>query len=313
MCRVSQRNGGSIVSRSRNLVVVMALAWSWAFSLVPPVHCDLPRILVWVESLQNTEELEIRRPVALASGANDELVVADVHSPRLIVCRRIGVTWQLQRAIELPSAPIALVHDGRRYIASLRGRGDLLSFEGIDKMQQTLISLPEGTLPGQLAAEITGSLLVFDLAREKLLRVDTQGRVQKELPLGAGLTALASTPGGGFVITNAGEGSVQWFGPDWQPGGRWVLPSEGPVPAWPVGIAVEPNGSLDIVDRHGGRILVIDATGKPEGAGSRRGWESGLLLFPAAIDRLGNGNLVVADEGNGRVQIFRRVDGIQPP
>jgi len=180
-------------------------------------------------------------------------------------------------------------------------------------MQQTLISLPEGTLPGQLAAEITGSLLVFDLAREKLLRVDTQGRVQKELPLGGGLTALASTPGGGFVITNAGEGSVQWFGPDWQPGGRWVLPPEGPVPAWPVGIAVEPNGSLDIVDRHGGRILVIDATGKPEGAGSRRGWESGLLLFPAAIDRLGNGNLVVADEGNGRVQIFRRVDGIQPP
>lgn len=114
------------------------------------------------------------------------------------------------------------------------------------------------------------------------------------------------------MIANAREGSVQRFGPDWGPVGRWVLPSEGPVPAWPVGIAVEPSGSLAIVDRHGGRLLVLDATGEPEGAGSRRGWESGLLLFPAGIDRLDNGSLVVADEGNGRVQFFRRVDGAQP-
>ena len=186
-----------------------------------------------------------------------------------------------------------------------------MSFEGIEEMQQEVIPLPAGTVPGPLAAEITGSLLVFDLATEKLLRIDTRGSVQKELPLGAGVTALASTPGGGFVIAIAREGSVQRFGPDWQPRGRWGLPSEGPVPAWPVGISVVPSGSLDIVDLHGERILVLDATGEPGGAGSRRGWESGLLLFPAAIDRLGDGSLVVADEGNGRVQIFRRLDGTQ--
>ena len=300
------------MTRNRNFVAMLALAWSWAFSLVQPVYGDLPRILIWVESLKGTEEQEIRRPVAVASRASDELVVADAHSPRLLVFRRIGVIWQLQRAIDLPSAPIDLVHDGHRYVTSLRGTGDLLSFEGIEEMQQEVIPLPAGTVPGPLAAEITGSLLVFDLAREKLLRVDTRGRVQKELPLGAGVTALASIPGGGFVIANAGEGSVQRFGPDWQPGARWVLPSEGPVPAWPVGIAVDLSGSLYVVDRHGGRILVFDATGELEGAGSRRGWESGLLLFPAGIDRLSDGSLVVADEGNGRVQIFRRVDGTQP-
>ena len=94
------------MTRNRTLVVLMALAWSWGFSLAPPVHCDLPRIFVWVESLKGTEEQEIRRPVALASGANDELVVADAHSPRLIVFLKIGVSWQLQRAIDLPSAPI---------------------------------------------------------------------------------------------------------------------------------------------------------------------------------------------------------------
>ncbi len=300
------------MTRNRNFVALLALAWSWAFSLVQPVHGDIPRILIWVESLQGTAEQGIRRPVALASGANGELVVADAQPPRLLVFRRVGVTWQLQRAIELQSSPIDLVHDGRRYVATLRGAAGLLSFEGIDEMQQNVIPLPEGTVPGRLATENTGDLLVLDLAGERLLRVDTRGTVKKELALGAGVTALASIPGGGFVIARASEGSVQRFDPEWQPGARWVLPSDGPVPAWPVGIAVDLSGSLYVVDRHGGRILVFDATGELEGAGSRRGWEPGLLLFPAGIDRLSDGSLVVADEGNGRVQIFRRVDGTQP-
>ena len=300
------------MTRNLKFVALLALAWSWAFALMQPVYCDTPRLLIWVESLQGTQEQEIRRPVALASGANDELVVADAHPPRLLVFRKIGVTWQLQKAIELQSSPIDLVHDGRRYVATLRGAAGLLSFEGIDEMQQRVIPLPNGTVPGSLATETTGDLLVLDLAGERLLRVDSGGTVKKELALGAGVTALASIPGGGFVTANAGEGSVRRFDPAWQPAARWVLPSDGPVPAWPVGIAVDRSGSLYVVDRHGGRILVFDAAGGLEGAGSRRGWEPGLLLFPAGIDRLSDGSLAVADEGNGRVQIFRRVDGTQP-
>ena len=297
------------MTRNRNLHVLVALSWSWALSLVSPAHSDLPRVLVWAETLQGTEEQEIRRPVALASGGDDELVVADAQPPRLLVFRRVGVTWQLRRAVDLDSAPIDLVHDGSRFVASLRGSKDLSTFEGIDEMERSVIPLPEGTVPGQLAAEATGALLVFDLAGEKLLRVSGAGRVQKELPFGAAVTALASTPGGGFVVANASEGSVQRFDTHWQAGERWDLPSAGPVPVWPVGIAVGPSGSLDVVDRHGARILALDATGKPEGTGSGHGWEPGLLLYPSAIDRMADGSLVVADEGNGRVQIFRRVGG----
>jgi len=39
----------------------------------------------------------------------------------------------------------------------------------------------------------------------------------------------------------------------------------------------------------------------------------GLLLFPAGVARLPGGLLLVADEGNGRAQIFRRSDAGQVP
>ena len=78
------------------------------------------------------------------------------------------------------------------------------------------------------------------------------------------------------------------------------------MPAWPTGLAAEPGGNLLVVDRHAGRVLVLDANGQVAGVGSRKGWEPGLLLFPAGIARLPGGAVVVADEGNGRAQLFRR-------
>jgi hypothetical protein len=63
-----------------------------------------------------------------------------------------------------------------------------------------------------------------------------------------------------------------------------------------------------VVDRHGGRILALDASGRLVGVGSGRGWNPGQLLLPTAIALFPDGRVVVADQGNSRVQIFRPVD-----
>ena len=86
------------------------------------------------------------------------------------------------------------------------------------------------------------------------------------------------------------------------------MPGLGPAPAWPVGLIVEDNGEIVVADRHGGRILVLDTSGRWIGSGSRRGWEPGLLRFPSDIARLPDGRIVVADQGNGRIQLLRRLE-----
>lgn len=267
----------------------------------------LPRLLTWEESLRGTDEDELRWPVALATASADELVVAEAYEPRLMLFRKIGVSWQLERSIPLPGSPLALVWDGRRYVAALRGQG-LVAFEPPQLLQRR-IALPAGVVPGPLAAREDGSLFLYDLARERVLELDAGGEIVRETRLAQRATALAAAPSGGFWVASAAAGTVASYDAAGQPQATWTLPGEAPVPAWPVALCVEPAGDVAIVDRHGGRILFLDVGGKPVGIGSRRGWEPGLLRFPSAIARLGDGRLVVADQGNGRVQIFRRSDG----
>jgi len=54
--------------------------------------------------------------------------------------------------------------------------------------------------------------------------------------------------------------------------------------------------------------LVLESGGQLAGTGSRQGWEAGLLRHPSDIAMLVDGRVVVADQGNGRIQIFRPVD-----
>jgi hypothetical protein len=109
-----------------------------------------PRVLSFQEALKGTDEVSLRWPVAVAAASDDEVAVADVSGPRLLRFRKVGVSWQLDRAVPLGAAPVGLAWDGRRYVTSLRQGGGLVAFEGADLAQRRL-PVPGGRA-GALAA-----------------------------------------------------------------------------------------------------------------------------------------------------------------
>ena len=273
---------------------------------------DPPRVLAFVESLDGSEETELRWPVAVAAASAEEVAVADISGPRLMRFRKVGVSWQLDGSAPMPGAPVALVWDGARYVASMRQGKGLVAFEGAELAQRRL-PLPRGVVPGALAVYPTGELLVFDYAGGRALRLSRGGAPPElEVAIGERVTALAADSAGGFFAAVPGSAAVLHFDATGALAATWPLaPFEG-VPAWPVGLAVEPGGDVLVVDRHGSRLLVIDARGEWVGLGSRDGWEPGLLRYPAGIARLPDGQVLVADQGNGRAQVFRRTDRSGP-
>jgi len=268
---------------------------------------SLPRVLGLEDSLRGAEEQELRWPVATAAASADEFAVADAFVPRIFLFRSAGASWELAHVAALPAAPVALAHDGRRYVASLRGGQGLLALEGPQLLQRR-IGLPRGVVPGPLAARSDGGLLIYDYAGGKVVELNAEGNPAGEVEVAGRVTALAAAPGGGFYAAVGDEAVILRYRPDGPRGTTWHLPGDGPVPAWPAGLAAEPGGGLAVVDRHVGRILVLDDGGRPVGSGARRGWEPGLLLYPSSITRLPDGRLLVADEGNGRAQLFRRME-----
>lgn len=300
---------------TRPILFVLATAAGLLPGLAAPSLAQVAppaRVLAFQDSLEGTDEVPLRWPVAVAAASDEEVAVADAASPRLLRFRRVGVSWQLDRAVPTGATPGGLAWDGRRYVASLRQGGGLAAFEGAELAQRKL-PLPRGVVPGALAADPAGHLLVYDSAGRRVLRLGADGGVSAEVAVGDDVTALAATPAGGFYAAVASAGSVLHFDAAGSLDATWKLPASEGVPAWPTGLVAEAGGDVFVVDRHAGRILLLDGTGQVRGVGSRQGWEPGLLLFPAGIARLPGGLLLVADEGNGRAQLFRRTDaGTRP-
>ena len=289
-------------------LVVGSLSGLWIFSAKQATaQTGVPRVLTFMESIKGNEEVELRWPVALAAASAEEIAVADAFGPRLLRFRRIGVSWQLDHSLELPGAPVDVIHDGERWVVSMRQGKGLVAFEGPEMLQRPL-PLPRNVIPGPLTVFPNGDLLVYDYTGHRVLRLSAEGTLISEAPIVGTVAALAATAAGGFLAAVAAEGSVLSFDANGELSATWDLPASDQIPAWPVGLAVEPGGDIVVVDRHTGRLLVLDATGKVVGLGSRTGWEPGLLLYPAGLARLPNGQFLVADEGNGRAQVFRRID-----
>lgn len=263
-------------------------------------------LLVFEDEIRGTEEQDIRWPVAVASGGPDELAVADAHTPRLLLFRRTGGAWKLAGAAGLPAAPAGLAWDGGRYVLSLRGEGRLLAVEG-DNLVLRNVPLPRGTVPGPIDGRLSGGLVVYDLAGGRVLRLEPDGELEEALPVDGRVTALAAAPGDGFFTAVGEAGTVRRHGADGSVEESWTVPTETPAPAWPAGLAAEPGGDLLVVDRHNDRVLVFRVGGTMAGFGSRRGWEPGLIRYPSDVTLVGDGEVAVADQGNGRVQVYQRL------
>jgi hypothetical protein len=266
-----------------------------------------PRVMTWETSIRGEKEATLHWPVAIAAASANEIAVADVSEPRLVVFHRTPTTWKVARTVKLPATPLDVIHDGERYVLSLRQAPGLLAVEGADYRLRNL-AVPQRTVPGVLAEGPSGSILVHDAAGERVLLLHAGGEFEVIGPVAGNVTGLTSTPGGGFIAAFAAEAAVVRYGANGDEIGRWAIPGDGPVPAWPTDVAVHTGGDLVVVDRHNARLLVLDAGGRIVGQGARSGWDAGLLRFPTGLARLADGRFVVADTGNGRVQIFALPD-----
>lgn len=272
----------------------------------------LPRVLVFEEAVRGNEDTQLRWPVAAAAASDEEFAVVDAKPARLLVFRKLGVSWQLAQTVPLPAAPAALAHVGNRYVVALRGTEGLMALEG-EQLLIRKIGLPEGVVPGVIAPRRDGGLLVYDYATGRVFKFDPNGNLLAQTAIEGRATGLAEGPGGEMWVAVGEQSAILRYDPNGAMTSRVEIPGEGPVPSWPAGIVVDQDGDIAVIDRHVGRILLVDDGGTPFGTGSRRGSEPGLLLFPRAIGVLGEDRLLVADEGNGRVQIFRRTDKDETP
>lgn len=287
----------------------LALATIAALLLVPAANGQraVPRILAWEEAVEGTMDHPLRWPVAAAAAPDGRIAVADAWQSRLLLFEVGRRGWSVVSSVSLPGVPLSVAHDGGRFVLSLRREAALVAAEG-ERLLLRPLRVPEGAIPGELAPLPDGGFLMADVAGSRIFSFDARGEVRAAFSVEAAATALAAAPGGGAYLAVPEAAQVRRVGPTGALLATWKVPGVGPAPGWPTGLAALPGGGVVLVDRHGGRILVLDGLGSVLGSGSRKGWDAGLLRFPADVALLPDGRIAVVDQGNGRLQLFRRTD-----
>jgi hypothetical protein len=264
------------------------------------------------EVLTGSEDSKLRWPTAVAAASSDQIAVTDIRDSRIFFFKRIGVSWTLEQVTQLPASPVDLIWELDRYVISTR-ESSLLYTVGGPGASVGELEISAGVRPGALASQPPGGQLVYDQSSSMIVRIGRNGQTLESVAVDDFVTGLEARRVGGWLASIGAKGQIAVFEANGRESNRWTLPSDGPVPAWPAGIATDSDGRVYVADRHNGRILVLDSSGRWVGLGSRKGWDVGLLIRPAGLAKLPGDQLVVADQGNGRAQLFRLSFGSTKP
>jgi sugar lactone lactonase YvrE len=149
-----------------------------------------------------------------------------------------------------------------------------------------------------------GRLYISDSNAGRILVRDEQGRLVStkrglRSPLG-----LAVNPQGLIYVAEKGTGSVSVFLPNWsllgklgKGDGEFILPNH---------IALDPNGAgrVFVSDSAAHLVKVFDPSGRKIAEFGGFGTAPGFFDFPTGIHVDRTGEIFIADQNNGRIQVF---------
>jgi len=160
--------------------------------------------------------------------------------------------------------------------------------------------------PRSFAVDAGDRLYVLDIGADRIVVLE---------PSGAFVRAIAYPADHGFLSDVAVDASGTVFALDTVQARVFSAASNAPALTplspplrehlrFPTSITVDEKGSLWVVDRNGGVLVLLDRSGNLQAKYLDHGWKDGQLRYPSQACVTAQGTLFIADRENNRVQVF---------
>lgn len=244
--------------------------------------------------------------VAVADAGNDRLVLLGIDERGLGTGTAVTIS-DIPFPIRVDVAPSGdlFVLDGRsRRIGRVSPEG---TFRGWVEIVDDGASRPAAIRSFALGPD--GSIWALDVAGGRVLVLDEAGHVSRTIALSEDRgfpSDLAVDSRGDLYVVDSVKRRVEVARRDASVTSL-LTGSLAEDLDFATSIATNVDGDLFLVDEHGGGIVVLGRDGTYRGRQLGMGWKEGLLRYPSDACVTAAGDLVVADRGNNRVQVFQVV------
>jgi streptogramin lyase len=255
----------------------------------------------------------MKQPEDVACGDGTAILVADTGNNRLL--RYVLEEGKIKSVSEIRppemAAPIRVVTnsqgeifvlDNRQRILRLNPQGAFqgqLAFEGVPAASSTV-------MPRALAVGPQDELYVLDVFGARVLVLNRTGAYQRQidLPADTGEASDIAVDAKGTVLIVDSVRSVILSAAKDDKGFTPLAHSLKDHVPFPLALATDARGMLFLPDRNAGSVVILRRDGSFAGRQLGKGWNEGLLRYPAHLCVSDKGQLFIADRGNNRVQMF---------
>lgn len=261
------------------------------------------------------KDIGLNRPEGVA--CSDSLViVADTGNNRLV-----KFTYQEKDVTPDPNFEPAV---NAPIVVQMNSKGEIFVLDGRDR--RILIFNPDGTekgyltpkgspvakkmIPRSFKIDQADNIHVLDVFTGLVLVLDSAGNYVKHIPFPEQFgffSDLAVDKQGNIFLVDSVEAAVYSSAPE---GDKFSVLSRNlkEYVNFPVNIAIDNQGIIVLVDKHGGSLALVGQDGSFLGHKFAYGWHESQFYYPAQICISPGGYIFVADRHNSRVQMFSGAD-----
>jgi hypothetical protein len=297
--------------------IIAVILVSGLFLLVPSSGAAIKfRFITSIYSDDQGNALE--QPEGVACDQKSRLIVADTGKGRLLQYTFKGEAIE-PGAVEIKPDqllyPIKTEINSRGEIYTLDRRQRSIirltpAGEFIDYLRPSRLPSPASYVPRSFHIDAKDNIYILDISSSRVLILNPDGEYVSQIkcPEGYGPFSDVTVDFKGTVLLLDGVNGMVFSAANPSVGFSPLTKSLKEYVRFPTSLTTDNRGRIYLVDRNGGRILILGQDGSFLDRQLDMGWKEGRLNYPGQMCINGEGEVFVADTRNSRVQIFKAVE-----